>query len=78
MHCMVQYRMMHQRVQVSLRQKFEGVRRSRAREAIVEAAERLFLVRGLRLPSVNELAGAAGARRDAWLNPVRHLSRRSP
>jgi TetR/AcrR family transcriptional regulator of autoinduction and epiphytic fitness len=76
MHCMVQYIYMHSLVQLGIRMADRTsshetglkIRRGGSREAIVEAAERLFLERGFGSVSMDELAEAAGVARRTLYN----------
>ncbi len=76
MHYTMQYMILHQLVQEGTRMEFrngsgkEGskVRRGEAREAIVEAAERLFFERGYGSVSMDELAEDAGVARRTLYN----------
>jgi len=76
MHCTVQYIHLHLIVQEGFRMEIRNgakeagprARRGGSREAIVEAAERLFLERGFGSVSMDELAEAAGVARRTLYN----------
>ncbi len=76
MHCTMQYIIMYLIVQKAILMKVRKIsneakpnaRRSGSREAIVEAAQRLFLERGFGSVSMDELAEAAGVARRTLYN----------
>jgi AcrR family transcriptional regulator len=63
---------------MKVRESSPKARRGGSREAIVEAAERLFLERGFGSVSMAELAEAAGMARRDPLQPVREQGRDLP